>query len=155
MRCWLFKSEPGVFSFDDLKNRANSTTNWDGVRNYQARNFLRDEIKVGDQVLFYHSSTDNVGVAGVAEVVKEGYPDPTAWDPKSVYYDPTSTPDDPRWFMVDIKWKQAFKRLVPLAEIKQAPELQNMKLVQRGMRLSVQPVTKAEFDKICQLGMKM
>ncbi|HEX9653245.1 MAG TPA: EVE domain-containing protein [bacterium] len=154
MRYWLFKSEPEVFSIDDLKNRPDSTTQWDGVRNYQARNFLRGEIKIGDQVLFYHSSSVNIGVAGVAEVVKGGYPDHTAWDPKSTYYDPTSTPDNPRWYMVDIKWKQSFKRLVPLQEIKQTPALQNMKLVQKGMRLSVQPVTREEFEKIREMGMK-
>ncbi len=154
MRYWLFKSEPEVFSLEDLKNRPNGTTHWDGVRNYQARNFLRDEIKKGDLVLFYHSSSATIGAAGVAEVVSDGYPDHTAWDPKSNYYDPTSTPENPRWFMVDIKWKQSFKRLVTLQEIKQTPQLQNMKLVQKGMRLSVQPVTKEEFEKICEMGMK-
>lgn len=154
MRYWLFKSEPGEFSFDDLKNSPQSTTHWHGVRSYQARNFLRDEIKVGDQVLFYHSSSENVGVMGVAEVVKDGYPDATAWEVESLYYDPTSTPENPRWFMVDIKWKLAFKRLVTLQEIKNTPALQNMKLVQKGMRLSVQPVTKEEFEKICEMGMR-
>lgn len=150
---WLMKSEPDVFSFEDLKNAPNATTHWDGVRNYQARNFMRDEMQVGDLVLYYHSNYDPPGVVGIAEVVKAGYPDHTAWDPASKYHDPKSTPDNPRWFMVDIKWKQPFKRTVTLQEMKQTPELEGMKVTQRGMRLSVQPVDKHHFDKVVDLAM--
>ena len=150
---WLFKSEPDVFSFDDLKAGPNSTTYWDGVRNYQARNFMRDEMKKGDSVLFYHSRCDQIGIVGVAEVTKEAYPDHTSWDPNSKYFDPKSTPENPRWHMVDITWKRAFKRVVTLQEMKETPELQNMRVVQRGQRLSVQPVTKDEFEKVYELGM--
>ncbi|NIV93813.1 EVE domain-containing protein [candidate division KSB1 bacterium] len=149
---WLMKSEPDVFSFDDLKNEANSTAHWDGVRNYQARNFMRDQMKVGDLVLFYHSNCEEPGVVGIAEVVKEGYPDHTAWDLDSKYYDPKSTPDNPRWFMVDVKWKQAFKRPVTLKKMKETPELDGMKVTQKGQRLSVQPVEKRHFDKVVDMG---
>jgi predicted RNA-binding protein with PUA-like domain len=151
---WLVKSEPDVFSFDDLKASSNRSTPWDGVRNYQARNFLRDQMKIGDLVLFYHSNCEVPGVVGIAEVVKEGYPDFTAWDPKSKYYDPDSKPANPRWYMIDLKWKQAFKRLVSLEEIKNTPELTTMKVVQRGQRLSVQPVEKQHFNKIVEMGMR-
>jgi predicted RNA-binding protein with PUA-like domain len=151
---WLVKSEPDVFSFDDLKASSNRSTHWDGVRNYQARNFLRDQMKIGDLVLFYHSNCEVPGVVGIAEVVKEGYPDFTAWDPKSKYYDPDSKPANPRWYMIDLKWKQAFKRLVSLEEIKNTPELTTMKVVQRGQRLSVQPVEKQHFNKIVEMGMR-
>lgn len=149
---WLMKSEPDVFSFDDLKAAPNSTTHWDGVRNYQARNLMRDEMKIGDPVLYYHSSCDVPGVVGVAEVVKEAYPDPTQWDPKSHYYDEKSTPENPRWFMVDIKWKEPFRRTITLEEMKNMPELAEMKVVQRGQRLSVQPVEKQHFDRVVALG---
>ena len=150
---WLMKSEPDVFSLDDLKNEPDATAHWDGVRNYQARNFMRDQMQRGDLVLFYHSNCQEPGVVGVAEVVKEAYPDHTSWDPDSKYFDPKSTPDAPRWFMVDVKWKEAFKRTVTLREIKSRPEFENMYLVRRA-RLSVQPVSKAEFDLIRDLGMK-
>ncbi len=150
---WLVKSEPEVFSFADLKMSRNRTTHWDGVRNYQARNFLR-EMEKGDRVLFYHSNCDIMGVVGVAEVTKEAYPDHSAWDPKSNYYDPDSTPENPRWFMVELTWQQDFKRKVTLSEIKAARPLQKMRLLQRGNRLSVMPVSKAEHDCICQMGMR-
>jgi len=150
---WLFKSEPQVFSFDDLKNEPGATTHWDGVRNYQARNFMRDEMKVGDLVLYYHSNCDVPGVVGIAEIVREGYPDHTALDPQSNYFDPKSTTDTPRWVMVDIKWKQAFNRIVSLQEMKDTPELADMRVVQRGQRLSVQPVEKHHFDKVVSLGL--
>jgi len=114
----------------------------------------RDQMKTGDPVLYYHSSCDEPGVVGIAEVVRESYPDHTSWDQKSKYFDPKSTPENPRWFMVDIKWKQAFKRLLSLQEMKEAPELQNMRVVQRGQRLSVQPVDKADFDRVVKMGMK-
>jgi len=148
------KSEPHVFSLEDLKNSPDSTTHWDGVRNYQARNFMRDQMKTGDLVLYYHSNCDVPGVVGIAEVVKEAYPDHSSWDQKSNYFDPKSSPENPRWFMVDIKWKQAFKRLVSLQEMKELPELQKMRVVQRGQRLSVQPVDKADFDHVVKTGMK-
>lgn len=151
---WLMKSEPQVFSLVDLKDEPNSTACWDGVRNYQARNFMREQMKIGDLVLFYHSNCDEPGVAGIAEVVKEGYPDHTAWDPESKYFDPRSTPDNPRWFMVDVMWKQALKRTVTLKEMKETPELEGMRVIQRGQRLSVQPVEKAHFDKIVAMGMQ-
>lgn len=150
---WLMKSEPDVFSFTDLKNEPNSTAHWDGVRNYQARNFMRDQMKVGDLVLFYHSNCAVPGVVGVAEVVREAYPDHTARDPESKYFDPKSTADNPRWFMVDVEWKQAFKRTVSLQEMKNTPALAEMKVVQRGQRLSVQPVDKRHFDKVVEMGM--
>ncbi len=147
MNYWLMKSEPYDYSFDDLKNEASSTAEWDGVRNYQARNFLRDEIKVGDVVLYYHSNSKPSGVVGTAVVVKEGYPDFTAWDPDSAHPDDRSTPDNPIWYMVDIKAQETFDRMVSLVEIKSEETLQNMVLV-KNSRLSVQPVTKKEFEYI-------
>ena len=151
---WLMKSEPDEFSIDDLAEIKNQTAYWDGVRNYQARNFMRDEMKIGDKVLFYHSNANPVGVVGVCEIVKEGYPDFTAFDPDDKHYDPKSDKENPRWFMVDIKLKEKFKRTVTLAEIKENSKLQNMKLVQRGNRLSVMPVEKAEFDEIIKRSKK-
>ncbi len=148
------KSEPDVFSFDDLKKAKNSTTNWEGVRNYQARNFMRDEMQVGDLVLFYHSSCDEPAVAGIAEVVKAAYPDPSSWDKKSDYYDEKSSLESPRWFMVDIKWKQNFKKAVTLKEIKKQKSLAKMRLIQKGNRLSIMPVMANEFEIIKKLGMK-
>ena len=149
---WLFKSEPTGYSFSDLLGEADQTAEWDGVRNYQARNFMRDQMKVGDGVLFYHSSTGTPAVVGTAEVVREGYPDSTGWDPKDKHYDPKSTPDSPIWFMVDIRAKEEMARPVTLQEIKGLPQLQSMLLVRRGMRLSIQPVTRAEWDEIIALG---
>jgi len=148
---WLMKSEPHVFSIDDLKDAPNSTTHWDGVRNYQARNFMRDQMKIGDLVLYYHSNCDVPGVVGLAEVVKESYPDFSAWDSESKYFDPKSPQDNPRWFMVDIKWKRTFPRTVSLSEMKETPELEGMKVIQRGMRLSVQPVEKHHFNKVVEM----
>lgn len=144
------KSEPDVFSIDDLKK--NKKTHWDGVRNYQARNYMRADMKIGDQVLFYHSNTDVPGVYGIAEIVKEGYPDFTAFDPEDKHYDPKSKQDSPTWIMVDIKFVEKFKNPASLDFIKGNKKLQNMKLVQRGNRLSVMPVTKAEFDEIVKIG---
>ena len=149
---WLFKSEPTAYSFSDLLGEPGRTAEWDGVRNFQARNFMRDQMKVGDGVLFYHSSTGIPAVVGTAEVVREGYPDNTAWDPKDKHGDPKSTPDNPIWFMVDIRAKEELAKPVTLQEIKGVPGLQGMLLVRRGMRLSIQPVTKAEWDKIIALG---
>ena len=152
MAYWLMKSEPDVYGIDDLAAAPGKTDHWDGVRNYQARNLLRDEIKKGDLVLFYHSNANPPGVAGVAEVVKEGYPDHTQFDPKDPHYDPKSKPEDPRWYMVDVKYKKAFKRYVPLAELRDDPKLDGMPLLQRGQRLSVQPVSAKHFRHVCRLG---
>jgi predicted RNA-binding protein with PUA-like domain len=151
MKYWLMKSEPEEFSIDDLKKRPKQTEHWDGVRNYQARNFMRDEMKKGDQVFFYHSNCDEPGIVGIASVVREGYPDFTAWDPKDKHYDPKTDPDNPRWIMVDIKYVQKFKHTVSLKTLKETPALKDMKLVQRGNRLSVMPVTKKEWDTILKL----
>jgi predicted RNA-binding protein with PUA-like domain len=151
-RHWLMKSEPDVFSIDDLAKARNQTTGWDGVRNYQARNLLRDEITVGDGVLFYHSSVDPPGVVGLARVVKAAYPDPTQFDPKSDYYDKDSKRDDPRWFSVDIAFDRKLARPVTLSELRAEPVLADMVLLRRGSRLSVQPVTPAEWKKILALG---
>ncbi len=146
---WLMKSEPTAYSIDDLVK--DKKTHWDGVRNYQARNFMRDEMKVGDKVLFYHSNAKPTGVVGVCEIIKEGYPDFTAFDPDESHYDPKSNLDKPTWMMVDIKLIKKLPRIVTLEEIKENSKLQNMKLVQRGNRLSVMPVKKTEFDLILKL----
>ena len=149
---WLFKSEPSNYSFDDLLAEEQQTAEWDGVRNYQARNYMRDDMKVGDGILFYHSSTNPTAVVGTATIAREGYPDNTAWDSKAKYYDPKSNPDNPTWVMVDIKADRRFARPVTLQEIKQNPKLEGMLLVRRGMRLSIQPVAKEEWDEILALG---
>ncbi len=149
---WLVKSEPEAFSIEDLIKSKNQTTHWDGVRNYQARNFLRDEMKVGDGVLFYHSSSETMGVFGICEVTKEGYPDHTQFDPDSHHYFPSADPKNPIWFMVDIKFVKKFNKPVTLPEIKNNPKLKNMRLVQRGNRLSVMPVGKNEWDEIIKMG---
>lgn len=148
-RYWLFKSEPGSYSIDDLER--DGRTSWEGVRNFQARNLLRDEIAVGDQVLFYHSSTQPPAVVGLAEVVRAGYPDPTARDPSSRYHDPAATEEDPRWYMVDIAFRERFPNPVPLAVLKETPGLEKMVLTQRS-RLSVQPVRPEEFEIVTRLG---
>lgn len=147
---WLLKSEPDCFSFSDLMNAPNRTTCWDGVRNYQARNFLRDELKAGDQVLYYHSGGPSPHIAGLAEVVREGYPDSTAFDPAADHFDPKSSPDDPTWFMVDIQAKEPLPRPLPLSQLREIPALQDMVLLQRS-RLSVQPVTPQEWQAIIKL----
>jgi predicted RNA-binding protein with PUA-like domain len=146
---WLVKSEPEVFSFDDLLAAPGRTTHWDGVRNFAARNHLR-AMKKGDRVLFYHSSTKPTAVVGVAEVAREAYPDSTALDKKAPHFDPKSKPDDPTWFMVDIRAVEAFKRPVSLDEIKKVKELGKMALIRLG-RLSVQPVTPEEFAIVTKL----
>jgi len=148
------KTEPTVFSFDDLRNKPHSTDHWEGVRNYQARNYMRDDMKKGDRVLFYHSNCEEPGVAGIAEVTKEAYPDFFSWDPTSRYYDPKSTPEKPRWFMVNLTWRQAFKKIVSLKDMKANPTLRNMKVLQKGQRLSILPVTKEELDTVYAMGMK-
>ena len=149
---WLFKSEPNEFSVDDLAKSPGKRTYWDGVRNYQARNFIRDDMRKGDYVLFYHSNTDPLAVVGYCEIVKEAYPDHTQFDPDNKHFDPTAIQKDPRWFMVDIKLKKKFKTPVTLKEIKTNPKLKNMRLIQRGNRLSVMPITKEEFEEILRMG---
>lgn len=151
MNYWLMKSEPDTFSIDDLKQRPKSTEHWDGVRNYQARNFMRDEMKKDDLVLFYHSSCKVPGIAGIAKIVKEAYPDHTAFDKKSNYYDPKSSEENPRWFMVDVKFEKKFKEVITLKDLKTYDKLKEMKLLQKGSRLSIMPVTKEEFDFILSL----
>ncbi len=149
---WLVKSEPDVFSIEDLKKSKNQTTCWDGVRNYQARNFLRDEMKKGDNVLFYYSNTEPNAVVGFCEVVKEGYADHTQFDPENKHFFPSADPQNPIWYMVDIKFVKEFKKPVILQEIKENSNLKKMRLVQRGNRLSVMPVEKPEFDEIVKMG---
>ena len=151
-RYWLMKSEPSTYSFDDLWREKGHTTPWDGVRNYQARNFMRDEMSVGDGVLFYHSSTSPPGVAGVAEIASEAYPDPTQFDPADSHHDPKSSPEDPRWILVDVKGVAVLPRFVGLAEIKDCPGLSEMGVAQRGSRLSIQPVTAGEWKLVLALG---
>lgn len=149
-RYWLFKSEPSSFSLEDLRNRPNATEQWDGVRNYQARNFLRDEVKVGDRVLFYHSNIAEPAVVGIAEVVRAGYPDVTALDPEGDHFDPRSTPEKPIWYMVDVRFLRKLPRPVTLAELKEVPALAEMPLMKRS-RLSVQPVSQGEWSLILGL----
>lgn len=151
MKYWLFKSEPDCFSIDDLARRPKQTEHWDGVRNYQVRNMLRDEIKKGDLAFFYHSSCTPPGVAGIVEVVKEGYPDFTAWDIHSEHFDPGSTPEKPRWYMVDVKLVERFPRLITLDEIKRHPKLESMLINRKGNRLSITPVTAQEWKVIVSL----
>ena len=144
---WLFKAEPHIYGIDHLAAEPNKTGRWDGIRNYQARNFLRDQVALNDEVFIYHSSCKNVGIVGTAKVVKTAYPDPTQFNPESDYYDPKSTPEHPRWVSVDIKLTKVFSRLISLAEIKAQPQLENMVLVKQS-RLSTQPVTEAEWKII-------
>lgn len=148
MRYWLMKSEPDTFSIDDLAKAPGKTEHWDGVRNYQARNIMRDQMKKGDQVFFYHSSCKEPGIVGLAEVVKEAYPDFTANDPEGKYYDPKNDPDKPRWFMVDIRFIRKLKRTISLTELKQYKSLSDMPLLARGNRLSVMPVSKKHWNFI-------
>lgn len=149
-RYWLMKSEPDVFSIDDLRERG--VEPWDGVRNYQARNMMRDEMKKGDGVLFYHSNAKPPGVAGIAKVARTAYPDHTAFDPASKYHDPKSSPDDPRWLMVDVAFVERFPELVPLPVLQQTPGLEDMMVTRKGMRLSIQPVTPEEWKIVVRLG---
>lgn len=151
MRHWLFKSEPSCFSFQDLQARPSATEHWDGVRNFQARNFLRDEIKAGDRVLFYHSSIPEPAIVGLCSVVRSGYPDHTALDPTSDHFDPKASTEHPIWYMVDVRADQPLPQPVPLAVIRQHPLLGEMPLVNRS-RLSIQPLTADQFRILLQLG---
>jgi len=148
MNYWLMKSEPDTFSIDDLAGAPGKTEAWDGVRNYQARNMMRDEMKKGDLVLFYHSSCKQPAIVGIAEVVKEGYPDTTANDPEGKHHDPKNDPDNPRWYMVDIRFVRKLKRNISLTELKQYRSLADMRLLARGNRLSIMPVSKKHWEFI-------
>ena len=150
-RYWLFKSEPDVYSIDDLQREKDGTTCWDGVRNYQARNFLRDEVQPGDGVLFYHSSTDPAGVAGTAVVTRSGYPDHTQFEAGHPHFDPGAAQDSPRWFMVDISFVRRFNPLITLRQIRTQAALKDMSLLQKGSRLSIQPVTEKEWRCILEM----
>ncbi|HEY2681942.1 MAG TPA: EVE domain-containing protein [Steroidobacteraceae bacterium] len=152
MNYWLFKSEPDAFGVDDLSKKPKQTAAWDGVRNYQARNMLRDSIKKGDQGFFYHSSCEVPGVVGIVSIAKEGYPDASAFDPKSDYYDPESKREAPRWFVVDVKLERKLKRIITLEELRErASKLADFALLRRGNRLSVMPVSKKDWDFILSL----
>lgn len=152
MNYWLFKNEPEDFSVDDLANAPKKTTHWDGVRNYQARNFIRDDMRVGDQGFFYHSNCDVPAVVGIVEIVRESYPDHTAFDANDPHFDPKSDPDEPRWFMVDVKLVRKLKPPIPLREIKvHAAQLEGFHLIQRGNRLSVMPVAPKHWKRILSL----
>jgi predicted RNA-binding protein with PUA-like domain len=147
MRYWLMKSEPSDVSIDDLAKMPDKTVAWYGVRNYQARNFMRDQMKVGDKVLFYHSSCDEPGVAGLAVVSRQAYPDETQFDPKSHYFDPKATPENPRWMNVDVKFVRK-TRLVSIKELRAHPELTNLRILQKGNRLSITPVDPKDYEFI-------
>jgi predicted RNA-binding protein with PUA-like domain len=149
-RCWLMKCEPAAYTIDDLER--DGTTGWEGVRNYQVRNFLRDDVQVGDDVLFYASNATPSGVTGVAKIARAGYPDPFATKQGHVYYDPKSTVSDPTWFTVDVAFVERFAAVVPLDTLKSTTGLENMPVNQKGSRLSVQPCTRSEFEIVCRLG---
>ena len=151
MNYWLMKSEPDVFGINHLYNKPDRTEHWDGVRNYQARNMMRDAMKLGDQAFFYHSNCDQPGIVGLMEVVKEGYPDFTAFDPDDIHFDPKSDPAHPRWIMVDVKYVKTLSRTITLKELKLHPELADMTLLRRGNRLSIMPVSEAEWHFILSL----
>ena len=150
---WLMKSEPSVYSLQDLKKSGKDL--WDGVRNYQARNFMMKDMRVGDEVLFYHSNAKPPGLAGLARISKQAQPDPTAFDPKSKYYDPKSQTDKPRWFCVEVAFKSIFKRFLPIQELRQEKALSKMLLLRKGQRLSVMPVTKEEYMCVLKMSKKV
>lgn len=151
MKYWLMKSEPDVFGIDDLEARPGQTEPWDGVRNYQVRNMMRDEMRPGDAAFFYHSNCEVPGIVGVMEIAGEARPDPTQFDPDSDYYDPRSDPQQPRWLLVEVRFLRRFRRTIPLAELKERPELADLALVRRGNRLSVMPVTPDQWAFILGL----
>ena len=151
MKHWLMKSEPGEFGIDDLESRPSQIEAWDGVRNYQARNMMRDTMKTGDLVFFYHSNCETPGIVGIARIVREAYPDPTAFDPNNKHFDPSSKPDDPRWFMVDVQFVRKLKRTIALSELKNKPELEGLALLRRGNRLSIMPVEEKMWEYILTL----
>lgn len=148
---WLMKSEPSCFSIDDLQQAQNQTSPWDGVRNYQARNFMRDTMRIGDRIFFYHSNCNPPGIIGIAEVASTAYADYTAQDPTSDHPDPKSTPDNPRWFMVDIRFVKKFSNIISLEELKRHPELNDMQLLRKGNRLSVLPIQSEDWEYITSM----
>lgn len=155
MKYWLIKSEPDAFSIDDLRNAPGGRDHWDGIRNYQARNFMRDDMKKGDLAFFYHSNCKTPGVVGICEIVSGAYPDHTAFDPNEKYYDPGSDPENPRWLMVDVKYRRKTKRLISLHEIKEhADRLEDFALIRRGNRLSIMPVSAEHWEFILSLEKK-
>ena len=151
MKYWVMKSEPDVFGIDDLQARPRKTEHWDGVRNYQVRNMMRDEMRKGDLAFFYHSSCAVPGIAGIAKIVKEAYPDPSQFDPESKYHDPRSKPDNPAWLMVDVQFVRKFPRVITLVELKAQAALAGMRLLQKGNRLSILPVSEEEWNLILAL----
>ncbi|MEJ2572102.1 MAG: EVE domain-containing protein [Gammaproteobacteria bacterium] len=151
MNYWLMKSEPDVFGIDDLRARPQRTEHWDGVRNYQVRNMLRDQMKQGDQAFFYHSSCKEPGIVGIVDIMREGYPDDSAWNPDSPYYDPKSAPARPRWYMVDVRYRRKLRRCITLQELKRHPALDSMPLLRPGTRLSITPVNPAHWHFILEL----
>lgn len=148
---WLMKSEPSTFGISDLASRPNQTEPWEGVRNYQARNFMRDDMQIGDEAFFYHSNCSEPGIVGIVKIVKAAYPDSFAFDKKSQYYDPKSTPDNPRWFMVDVKLTQRFDSTISLAALKENPLLNEWALVKKGNRLSILPVTSEQWQIVLNM----
>lgn len=151
MRYWLFKSEPSTFSIDDLEQKPSQSAPWDGVRNYQVRNFLRDTIQPGDLAFFYHSSCPVPGIVGIMEIISPGYPDETSWNPKSPGFDPKSSKENPRWWLVDVRLKEKFTNLISLEELKKQSNLRQMLICRKGNRLSITPVTKEEWKAVLEL----
>jgi predicted RNA-binding protein with PUA-like domain len=151
MKYWLMKSEPDAFGIDHLAKMPKQTEHWDGIRNYQVRNMMRDDMKKGDEVLLYHSNCKEPGIVGLVKIVKEAYPDYTAFDPEQKYYDPKSDPDNPRWLMVDIQLIRKFKRIITLQELKTYKTLSEMLILRRGNRLSITPISKKHWDFILKL----
>lgn len=151
MNYWLLKSEPTAYSIDDLQKEKNKTTCWDGVRNYQARNFMRDVMKKGDQAFFYHSNCEEPGIVGIVTIVRESYPDFTAWDPKNHHYDPKSLPANPIWMMADIKFQEKFPQIVSLAKLRQNPLLKDLLILKKGNRLSITPISKKHWGVIISM----
>lgn len=151
MQYWLMKSEPSTFGIEHLQRCPNQTEPWDGVRNYQSRNMMRDEMKKGDRAFFYHSNCKIPGIVGTMKIVRRGYPDPTAFDPASRYFDPKSNPENPRWYLVDVQLQRVFKECIPLSRLREMPALQDMTLLQKGNRLSITPVRQLEWKTIMAL----
>ncbi|MBI1423441.1 MAG: EVE domain-containing protein [Gammaproteobacteria bacterium] len=154
MKYWIMKSEPDVFGIDDLAKRPRKTEHWDGIRNYQVRNMLRDDMQKGDEAFFYHSSCKEPGIAGIIRIVKAAYPDHTAFDPESKYHDPKSDPANPRWLMVDVQLVRKFARVIGLPELRSHPALADLLILRRGNRLSITPISKKHWDYILRLEAK-
>ncbi len=154
MSYWLMKSEPDVYGIDDLARQKNKTDHWDGIRNFQARNFMRDQMHKGDQAFFYHSNCAEPGIVGIVKIAREAYPDFTAFDPQEKYFDPKSDPEKPRWYMVDVKLVRKLKRIITLRELKEHNSLSDMRLLKRGNRLSILPVTEKQWNYILSLETK-